>query len=121
MKWRRSLARFRLFLASSGGSSLRIGYDVDPLRVRRGLSAIVVMPVPPLVRRGLGVTLWRVLPTLLTSKRRDIEIAPDGPHRLIAAVVDEVRAEHLIALADENIVTVPLIDTEVHVEAVGDR
>ena len=56
-KWSPFLARFLLFVAPSGGSSLRVGYDVDPLRVRRGFSVVVVVPVPPLVRRGLGVTL----------------------------------------------------------------
>src|SRR5262247_1669797 len=94
---RPSLARFRLFVAPSGGGSLRVGYDIGPLRVRRGLGVVVVVPVPPLVRRGLGVTLWRVLPSLLAAERRDIEVAPGTPHRLIAAVVDEACAEHLVA------------------------
>src|SRR5262249_37762482 len=78
------------------------------------------MPVPPLVRRGLGVTLWRVLPSLLTAERRDIEVAPGGPHRLVAAVVDEGCAEHLVAVADECIVAVPFVDAEVRVGAVCD-
>src|SRR5262249_31118506 len=75
---RRSLARFCLFVPPSRGSFLRVSYDIDPLRVRRGLGVVVVVPVPPLVRRSLGVTLWRVLPRLLTPERCDIEVAPDG-------------------------------------------
>src|ERR1700729_3843698 len=39
------LARF-LFLASSGGSSLRVGNYVHPLGVGRGFDAVVVVPVP---------------------------------------------------------------------------
>src|SRR5262249_61978376 len=109
-----------LFLAPSQGGSLRVGYDIYPLRVRRGLGVIIVVPVPPRVRRGLGVTLWRVLPSLLTAKRRDVEIAPNGPHRLVAAVVDEVCAEHSLTIAQEHVVPVPFIDAEVLVEAPGD-
>src|SRR5215510_7523250 len=115
-----SLARFRLFVASSGRGSLRVGYYIDPLRVRRGLGIVVVVPVPPLVRRSLRITLWRVLPNLLTAERRDVEVAPDGAHCLVAAAVDEVRAEHLVAVVDEHVVPVPLIDAEVRVEGVGD-
>src|SRR5215475_7040752 len=118
---RPSLARFRLFVAPSQGGSLRVGYDVDPLRVRLGLRVVVVVPVPPLVRRGLGVTLWRVLPSLLTTERRDVEIAPGAPHRLVATAVDEVRAEYPLAVAEEHVVAVPFIDAEVRVEAGGDR
>src|SRR5262249_1954390 len=84
-----------------------------------GLGVVVVVPVPPPVRRGLGVTLWRVFPNLLTAERRDVEVAPGGPHRLVAALVDEVCAEHLVAVADEYVVAVPLVHTEVFVEAVS--
>src|SRR6185437_3669698 len=80
----------------------------------------VVVPVPPLIGRGLGVTLWRVLPSLLTAERRDIEVAPGGPHGLIASVIDEVGAEDPLVVAEEHVVAMPFIDTEVHVEAVGD-
>jgi hypothetical protein len=115
---RSSLARFHLCVAPSGGGSLRVGYDIDPFRVRRGLGVVVVVPVPPLVRRGLGVTLWRVLPSLLTAEWCDVEIAPRRPHRLVAAAVDEVCAEHPVTVAEEHIVAVPFIDAEVLVEAV---
>src|SRR5215467_13146276 len=93
---------------------------LDPLRARRGLGVVVVVPVPPLVWRGLGVTLWRVLPNLLTAERREVEVAPGGSHGLVPAVVDEVCAEHPLAIADEYVVAVPFIDAKVRVEVVGD-
>src|SRR5712664_3097952 len=95
-----SLARFRLCVALSEGGFSNVGH-LDPLRVRRGLGVVVVVPVPPLVRRRLGVTPWRVLPNLLTAERRDVEVAPGGPHRLVAAVVDEVGTEKFVAVAAE--------------------
>src|SRR5205807_10016249 len=70
-------------------------------------------------RRGLGVTLGRVFPSLLTVERRDVEVAPGPPHRLVAAVVDEICADHPLAVAGEHIVTMPFIDADVLVEAVG--
>src|ERR1700737_560420 len=66
--------------------------DARPLG-RRGV-AVCVVPVPPLVRRRLRVALRRVLPLLLAAERSDVEVAPGAPHRLVAAVVDEVGAEH---------------------------
>src|ERR1035438_6670396 len=111
---------FLLCCALSGGF-LRVGCYVDPLHVRRGFGFVVVVPVPPLVWRGLGGTLWRILPSLLTAERRKVEVAPGGPHRLVAAVVDEVGAEHPLAVAEEHVVAVPFINAEVFVEAVGDR
>src|SRR5580693_4993096 len=113
------LAGFRLRVAPSGSCSLRIGDYVHPLRIRRDLGIVVVVPVPPLVRRGLGITLRRVLPSLLTAERRDVEMAPDAPHRLVAAVVDEVCAVHLVGVAEEHVVAVPFCDAEVRIEAVG--
>src|SRR6202158_5912763 len=97
---------FLLCVALSEGGFSSVGH-LDPLPVRRDLGVVVVVPVPPLVRRGLGVTLWRVLPSLLTAERRDVEVTPDGPHRLVAAAVDEVCAEHLVAVAEEHVVAVP--------------
>src|SRR6202790_594167 len=94
--------------------------DLDPLRVRRGLGDVTLMPVPPLVRSALGVAIRRVLPRLLTPERRHVEVAPGGTHRLVAAAVDEVGAEHALAVADERVVAVPFIHPEVGVEAVGD-
>src|SRR5947208_16459975 len=83
--------------------------------------AVFVVPVPPLVRRRLRVALRRFLPLLLTPEGSDVEIAPGVPHLLIAAVVDEVGAEHAVALAYERVRAVPLIHTEVLVEAVRHR
>src|SRR5580704_4952210 len=114
-----SLARFRLCVWISEGGFPRVGH-LDPLRVRRGPCVVVVMPVPPLVRRSLGVTLWRVFPNLLPTERGEVEVAPGSPHRLVAAVVDEVCAEYPVAVAEEYVVAVPFIDAEVSVEAVGD-
>src|SRR6266568_2682929 len=93
---------------------------LDPLRVRRGLGVVVVVPVPPLVRRRLGIALGRVLPDLLAAEGGDVEVAPGGPHRLVAAAVDEVRAEHPLAVAEEHVMAVPFVDAEIGVEAVGD-
>src|SRR5260370_28499920 len=50
---RPSLARLRPFVAPSQGGALRVGDYIHPLRVRRGFGVVVVVPVPPLVRRGL--------------------------------------------------------------------
>src|ERR1700749_2143932 len=79
---------FRLCLALSGGL-LRVGDDVDPLLVGRALGVVVVVPVPPLVRRSLRVSVGRILPTLLASERGQIEIAPCTAHCFVTAVVDE--------------------------------
>src|SRR6266404_6314420 len=91
-----------------------------PSPVRRGLGRVLVVPVPPLVRRGLRVALRRVFPGLLASERRRIEVAPGAPHRLVAAAVDEVGAEHLVTVVEEHVVAVPLVHAEVEVEAVRD-
>src|SRR5262245_32008696 len=107
------LARFRLLLAPSDGGTLRVGQYIHPLRVRRGFGVVVVVPVPPFVRRGLGITLRRVFPSFLPPKWRDVEVAPKGAHRLVAAAVDEVRAKYLVAVAEEHVVAVPFIHAEV--------
>src|SRR5260370_38759493 len=82
---------------------------LDPLRVGRSVGDVTLVPVPPFVRSALGVALRRVLPRLLTPERRHVEVAPGGAHRLVAAAVDEVGAEHALAVADECVVAVPLI------------
>src|SRR5262245_39423429 len=114
---RRSCLRACVAVAEGGLSGVR---HLDPLRVGRGLRGVIVVPVPPLVGRALGVALRRVFPRLLAAKRRRIEVAPGAPHRLVAAAVDEVRAKHALAVAEEHVMAVPLIHTEVGVEAVGD-
>src|SRR3954451_11533804 len=83
--------------------------------------AVGVVVVPPLVRRRLRVAVGRVLPALLAAERGDVEVGPRAAHRLVAAVVDEVGAEDLVALTDERVRAVPLVDAEVAVEVVGDR
>src|SRR5579859_2492606 len=110
-KFRRSFAAagFRLCFSPSGGGSLRIGQDIEPQRVRRGLSLVVIVPVPPLVGRGLRVALRRVLPGLLAAEGGHVEVTPGGSHCLVAAAVDEVGAEYLVAIADECVVAVPLV------------
>src|SRR4051812_35336992 len=54
---RRRILRLCVVLSEGGFSS--VGH-LDPLLVRRGLGVVVVVPVPPLVRRGLWITLGRV-------------------------------------------------------------
>src|SRR5262245_56180800 len=82
---------------------------------------VCVVVVPPPVRRRLRVALGRVLPLLLAPERGDVEVTPGSAHRLVAAAVDEVSAEDPVAVADEGVVPVPLVDAEVLVEVVGER
>src|ERR1043166_1176318 len=114
-----ALSRFLLCVALSGGL-FGVGYYVDPLLVRGGFSGVVVVPVPPFIWLGLGVTFRRIFPSLLAAERREVEIAPCCSHRFVAAIVDEVGAEDLLAIAEKHIMAVPLVHTEVFVEAVGD-
>src|SRR6185369_7619451 len=51
---------------------------LDPFRIRSSAGGIAIIPVPPLVRRSLRVTLRRVLPNLLPAERGNIEVVP-GP------------------------------------------
>src|SRR5882724_9798635 len=79
------------------------------------------MPVPPLVRHSLGVSLRRVLPLLLTTERGDVEIAPRATHRLVATIVDEVSSEDaIVAITEEHVSAMPLVNAEVGVKGVGD-
>jgi len=43
------------------------------------------------------------------GERGEVEVAPGGPHRLVAAVVDEVCAEYPLAVAEEHVVAVPFM------------
>ena len=85
-----------------------------------GFRVWLVVPDPPLVRRGLGIAFRRILPLLLTPEGSDVEVVPSVPHLLVAAVVDEVGAKHAVAVADERVRAMPLIHAEVLVEAVRD-
>src|SRR5579863_3873446 len=82
-------------LPKSGFADVR---DLYPLGIGRSLGAVVVVPVPPLVCWRLGITLGRVLPKLLTAERCHIEVAPNTPHGLVAAGIDEVRAKDFVAV-----------------------
>src|SRR5262249_23018110 len=74
----------------SGFTAPRGVHRLAPSPVRRELGRVLIVPVPPLVGRGLRVAFRRVLPGLLASERRRIEVAPGAPHRLVAPAVDEV-------------------------------
>src|SRR4029453_3246825 len=60
------------------------------------------MPAPPLVWLALRIAGGRVLPLLLTAQRRQVEKRPHAAERLGAAVRREVRAEHLVAVAEKH-------------------
>src|SRR5262249_17802070 len=89
-----------------------------PLRHPRVV--VFVVPVPPVVGRGLGIALGRVLPGLLPPERGHVEVAPGAPQRLVAAVVEEVGAVHLVTVAEERVRAVILVYAEVGVPLVGD-
>src|SRR5262245_53228405 len=109
--------------ASAGASNARCMRSVVLSVTRRARSVavlVLVVLVPPLVRRGLRVALRRVLPLLLASQRRDVQVGPGAAHMLVAAAVDEVGAEDLLVVADEGVGAVPLAHPEVGVEVVRD-
>src|SRR5918994_1835956 len=83
-------------------------------------ATVLVVEVPPLVRRRLRVALGRVLPLLLATERGDVEVGPRAAHGLVAAGINEVGAEDVVALADERVGAVPLAHAEVGVEVVGE-
>src|SRR5215472_7474962 len=80
-----------------------------------------VVPPPPGVRWVLRIALGRVLPLLLPPEHGHVQVAPGAAECLVAAVVEEVGAEHLVAVAEERIRAVPLVHAEVGVEVVGHR
>src|SRR5205809_6336336 len=108
---RRRVAALRVGL---GGAEL---HQAGSILIR---SVWFVVPDPPLVRLSLRVVLWRVLPLLLAPERSDVEVVPAVSHLLVAAVVDEVGSEHVIAVADERVRAMPLVHVEVLVEVVRD-
>src|SRR5882757_7705964 len=97
----------------------RVHHLAPPL-VARGVGGVTVVPVPPFVRWGLRIALRGVLPLFLAPERSHVEIAPGAPHRLVAAVVDEVGTEKFVAVAEKHVGAVPLVHAEVSVEAVRD-
>jgi hypothetical protein len=54
---------------------------------------------------------------LAMAERRDVEVTPGGPYRIVATAVNEVRAEQLVAVAEEHVVAVPFVDAKVRIEA----
>src|SRR6201996_8140568 len=87
--------------------------DFHPFRIRRGIGNGTVVPVPPFVGALLRITLSRFFPDLLSSQRSLLVIAPDRVHRLVAAAVDQIVAEHPGPVAEKGVVSVPLIDAEI--------
>src|ERR1700733_7180716 len=81
--------------------------------------AVFVVPLPPLVRRTLRVTLGGVLPNLLPPKRGHVQEVPGVDEYLVAATVDEVRAEDAVTVADECVGAVPFVHAEVDVKPIG--
>src|ERR1700722_10673744 len=82
---------------------------------------VLVVPVPPVVRRGLRIALGRVFPLFLASERGHVEVAPGAPEGLVTTVVEEVGTEYLVAVADERIRAVVFVDAEVDVPIAGHR
>src|SRR5260221_3934525 len=109
-------SRARAPRAALGVGEARTGRLVD------GRLVVLVVEVPPQIGLGLRVALGRVLPLLLAAERGDVEIGPGAAQRLVAALVDEVRAEDpVVVIAVEGVGAVPLVNAEVGVEVVGDR
>src|SRR5205823_7258607 len=114
-----ALPIFGLLCSSRGAVGFGVGlgsaelHQAGSILIRR---VWFVVPDPPLVRRSLRIALRRVLPFLLAPERRDVEVVPSVSHLLVAAVIDEVGAEHAVAVADERVRSVPLVHAEVLVE-----
>src|SRR5262249_37045770 len=95
---------------------VRVGVaEPPPRRVLR----VGVVPAPPLIRWTLRIALRRILPILLAAKRGHIEEVPGVHKHLVAPAVDEVGAEHAVAVPDERVGAVPVLDAEILVEVVG--
>src|SRR4029453_9862080 len=98
---------------------------LESSHMARFLSVLVparfVVPDPPFVRGRLRRAVRRVLPRLLAAERGGVEVAPGASPPLVTAGVDEGGAEHAVAVADERVRPVPLVDAEVRVELVGHR
>src|SRR3954469_15993002 len=94
--------------------------DLDPFLVGRRTFGVAVVPVPPFVGRRLRIAFRRILPDLLPSQRRDVEVIPGAAHLLVAPALDEIGAEDPVAVAEEHVGPVPLVDAEIRIETVGD-
>src|SRR5215471_1394356 len=101
---------------------LRPGPAAAMLFTAASIGALVgVVPPPPGVGRVLRIALGRVLPLLLPPEHGHVQVAPGAAECLVATAVDEVGAEHLVAVAEERVRAVPLVHAEVGVEVVGHR
>src|SRR5260370_24531897 len=89
LMWRRRPSR-RHELVVEVQRHLCVVDHFGPSGVGRGAGGVFVVPVPPLVRWGLGVAWGRVFPDLLASECGHVEVVPDAPHGFVAAAVDEV-------------------------------
>src|SRR4051812_49961614 len=79
----------------------------------RRLLLVLVVPVPPHVRRGVGVAPGRVLPLLLTTGRRHVQVPPGAAPPLVAAGADAVGAGHLaVVITDGRSLAVPRARTQ---------
>src|SRR4051812_45973225 len=65
--------------------------------------AVLVVVIPPAVRRALRPARRRVLPFLLAAQRRAVEEAPDGADRLDPAAPGPVGLEGPVAVAQEDV------------------
>ena len=108
-----STSRFRKAASPASDTSTHIGSGED-------LGVVVVVSVSTTCTAGSGGNPMASPPkSLRTAERRDVEVAPGGPHRLVAAAVDEVCSEHPLAVAEEHVVAVPFIDAEVRPDVRG--
>src|SRR5437879_6757541 len=85
------------FRGGPGGAKL---HESGSIFIRR---VWFVVPDPPLVRRSLGVALWRVLPLLLAPERSDVEVVPCISHLIVAVVVDVVGTENDVVGPHEQV------------------
>src|SRR5688500_18049464 len=111
--FRRPPSRIGELLAAVTECGLSGVRDLHPFFVGSCSGDVTVVPVPPFVRGRLRVAFRRVFPNFLAAERGDVEIAPCGTHRLVTAAVDEVGTKYLLAIAEEHIVPVPLVDAEI--------
>jgi hypothetical protein len=69
-----------------------------------------VLPSPP---EPKGVPLGEIVALLLTSERRDVELAPGIAHLHVPTTVDEVRKGDSVAVVVEGVGAMHLADAEI--------
>ena len=108
------------FTGSSSSSDRSRKRELGDCRLSR--LVVLVVALDPLMGCGLRVSLRRVFPLLLSSQRRDVEVAVDASYALVAAAVEKIGEEDPgLVVAKEHERGVPLVGTEVGVEVVRDR